>query len=333
MSGRGKGRPSARKVVETQRGEQEPGPNLSDHWSEKFGHMPVMLRETVEALAIKPDGFYIDATLGGGGHSRAILERLGKEGELLAMDFDPEPLEWARSWGGDDPRLKLVRMSFACLSEYMTANGMKLADGLLADLGPNSRQLLNPLRGFSFKGEGPLDMRMDSRSKTSAQEIVNTASELELVDIFHRLGEIRSAAKLARMVVERREKGIISSTAELAEIAEAAFWRPGPRPRLHPATKMFMALRLAVNNELENLGQFLASARSCLKDGGRLCIISFHSLEDRMVKRFMRLGEQEGDGGQGDFRPVRRKAIKPSDEEVAANPRARSARLRVAEAI
>jgi 16S rRNA (cytosine1402-N4)-methyltransferase len=305
-----------------------------------------MLLETVAALAVRPDGFYVDATLGGGGHSRAILELLGPDGRLLALDLDPEPLQWARTWSSGDPRLRLQRLNFADLADFLARDGLGPADGLVADLGLNSRQLLTAERGFSFSLDGPLDMRLDQRSKLTAAEVINEWPEKDLAEVFRRYGEERASRRLARMVVERRADSPLTTTGELAAVAEKALGRPGPRPRIHPATRMFMALRLAINGELENLERFLASARSCLKAGGRLAVISFHSLEDRLVKRALR-----GEDGQGPpkvaapedlkrpapsigrFRLERRKAWKPSDAEIEANPRARSARLRAAVAV
>ncbi|MDR0621758.1 MAG: 16S rRNA (cytosine(1402)-N(4))-methyltransferase RsmH [Deltaproteobacteria bacterium] len=364
-------------------------------WSGAFGHAPVLLTETMEALRVKPDGFYVDCTLGGGGHARAILERLGPEGRLLALDRDPEPLEWAGVWGNGDPRLITARLNFADLAEYLKDRALGQADGIVADLGLNSRQLATAERGFSFALDGPLDMRFDPEEIGGAHRLIHTAPEPTLADIFWRYGQERSAKKLARLVVERREKGPIEGTLELAAIAEKALWRPGPKPKIHPATKMFMALRLFVNGELEALDRFLGTVRGCLKPGGVLAVISFQSFEDKRVKMALRgeayaEGADDGDedddklsqlspsgraglpgraGRTGDpqslgpkskkdhfhkarenrvllpedlkaievppspWRPLKRKAQKPTAKEIADNPRARSARLRAAEAV
>jgi 16S rRNA (cytosine1402-N4)-methyltransferase len=292
-------------------------------WSRAFGHRPVLLDETLEALAVRPGGLYVDATLGGGGHARAILGRLGPGGRLLGLDADGEPLEWALAWGGGDPRLRLERLNFAALGAFLEKSGLGPADGLLADLGLNSRQLGTAGRGFSFALDGPLDMRLDQGGGPTAAEVLGGWSEEDLAEAFWRLGEERGARRLARLVAERRAAGPIGGTAELAALAEEALGRRGGR--IHPATRMFMALRLAVNRELESLEAFLAGARGCLAAGGRLAVISFHSLEDRLVKGALR--------DEGSWRLLRRKAVKPSPGEIAANPRARSARLRAAEAV
>ncbi|MDR0355397.1 MAG: 16S rRNA (cytosine(1402)-N(4))-methyltransferase RsmH [Deltaproteobacteria bacterium] len=299
-------------------------------WSAAFGHQPVLLAETLDALNVKPDGFYVDATLGGGGHSRAILERLDPDGRLLALDLDEEPLAWARAWSGDDQRFIVRRLNFARLPECLAELGLGPADGLLADLGLNSRQISASTRGFSFSREGPLDMRLDRSAPLTAAEVVNQSSEEVLADLFFRFGEERAARRLARAIVEAREEDPIETTVRLAEIAERTLGFQKDKSRLHPATKMFMSLRLKVNGEMDSLERFLGSARSCLKTGGRLAVISFHSLEDRMVKLALRDGESAGDCP---WRLWRRKAIKPGVAELLANPRARSARLRAAEAV
>jgi 16S rRNA (cytosine1402-N4)-methyltransferase len=297
-----------------------------------------MVAEALEALAVKPDGLYIDATLGGGGHARAILERLGPDGRLLALDVDPGPIEFARKWSEGDPRLSLTRLNFRLLSRHLVEEGLGPADGILADLGLSSRQLLTPERGLSFQADGPLDMRLDPSSNLTAAEIVNRWSEESIRDILRSLGEERSAGRLAAAVVAERAIAPITSTAALAAIAVAVLGRPGPPPRIHPATRLFMALRLAVNGELESLAEFLARARECLKPGGRLVVISFHSLEDRLVKRVLR-DERAPGGTLGEPAPApvwrswRRKVARPSAAEIARNPRARSARLRAAEAV
>ncbi|MDR1657348.1 MAG: 16S rRNA (cytosine(1402)-N(4))-methyltransferase RsmH [Deltaproteobacteria bacterium] len=321
-------------------------------WSSAFGHRSVLLAETLEALAVKPDGFYVDATLGGGGHSRAILNSLAPAGRLLALDVDPEPLLWAEKWSQDDPRLSLKRLNFKHLAAFLAESGLGPADGLVADLGVSSRQLIDGRRGFSFAAAGPLDMRLDPDGELKAVDIVNNWSEQELKDTFWRLGEEKSAGRLAKAIVNKRQQQPFIDTASLSELAKLILWRPGPPPRIHPATRMFMALRLAVNQELESLTEFLTQARCCLKTGGRLVVISFHSLEDRLVKQTLRgiLPEAAPNGRRAsrlvqleelngatpvssEWKLWRKKAVKPSEEELLTNPRARSARLRYAEAI
>ncbi|MDR2301099.1 MAG: 16S rRNA (cytosine(1402)-N(4))-methyltransferase RsmH [Deltaproteobacteria bacterium] len=253
-------------------------------WSKAFGHLPVMVDQTMECLNVKADGFYVDCTLGGGGHARAILERLGENGRLLGLDVDPEALKWAQAWGQGDKRLSLARLSFDRLEECLREKDLGLADGLVVDLGFNSRQLFDQKRGFAFSLNGPLDMRLNPSLPITAGQIVNGYPEPKLSEIFWRYGEERSAKKLARLIVQRRDREPINNTLELAALVEKALYRPGPKPKIHPATKVFMALRLAVNGELEVLEKFLAQARSCLTLGGIIVIISFHSLEDRLVK-------------------------------------------------
>ena len=327
----------------------------ADEWSERFGHKPVMVSEAMEALRVLPDGLYVDGTLGGGGHARAILKRLGPDGRLLGLDLDPGPLEFAREWGAGDPRLALARLNFKRLAGHLSESGLGPADGVMVDLGLSSSQLLNPERGFSFSFDGPLDMRLNPGSGLKAGDIVNNWSEGDIADILKRFGEERMHRRLAAAIVSERAAGPIDSTAKLAALAQKVLGRPGPPQRIHPATRMFMGLRLAVNDELESLAAFLAGARECLKPGGRLVVISFHSLEDRLVKEAFRGASAASDspvamhggffGGRPEsaagapsgtpiaWRPLRRKVVKPSELEIALNPRARSAKLRGAEAV
>jgi 16S rRNA (cytosine1402-N4)-methyltransferase len=324
-------------LLKEPRGPASPAP---DEWSEMFGHKPVMVAEAMEALRVRPGGFYVDGTLGGGGHSRAILERLGPSGKLLALDIDPGPLDFAGSWSLGDSRIILERLNFKSLSGYLDSRGLGPADGVILDLGLSSKQLLSPERGFSFSFDGPLDMRLSPDSELTAAELVNKGSEDLLADIFRRLGEERSARRLAAAIVREREIGPIDTTLKLASIAQKVLGRPGPPPRIHPATKAFMGIRLAINQELSSLAAFLDKARGCLKTGGNLVVISFHSLEDRLVKEAFRGDGQGGDGPLAlkpapipVWRQWRRKVVKPKEAEIAANPRARSAKLRAAEAI
>ncbi|MDR2454990.1 MAG: 16S rRNA (cytosine(1402)-N(4))-methyltransferase RsmH [Deltaproteobacteria bacterium] len=317
-----------------------PGSPAPDEWSERFGHKPVMVAESMEALKVRPGGFYVDGTLGGGGHSRAILERLGERGQLLALDVDPGPLDFAQSWSKGDERVILERLNFRSLKSYLAKSGLGPADGILLDLGLSSAQLLSPERGFSFNFDGPLDMRLSPDSKLTAGELVNEGSEELIADIFRRYGEERSARRLAAAIVSQRAEEPIDTTLKLAAIAQRVLGRPGSPPRIHPATKAFMGLRLAVNDELASLAAFLGQARDCVKTGGHLVVISFHSLEDRLVKEAFRGDGQGGDGPLAAkpapipvWRQWRRKVVKPKEAETAANPRARSAKLRAAEAI
>ncbi|MDR3203380.1 MAG: 16S rRNA (cytosine(1402)-N(4))-methyltransferase RsmH [Deltaproteobacteria bacterium] len=315
-------------------------------WSKAFGHYSVLLLETIEALAIKPDGFYVDATLGAGGYSRAILEKLGPNGRLLAIDIDPEPLRWASLWGAKDSRLIVKQLNFGDLADFLSQSGLGPADGLAADLGLNSRQLLDPSRGFSFNSEAALDMRLDPSSPLTAFEIVNSWSTQDLKTVFERVCRPKLSEKIAQAIVESRKKEDIKSPKSLALIIESAL---GLRPwvKTHPATLFFLALRLEVNSELKNLNQFLVRARECLKPKGRLVTVSFHSLEDAMVKRAI-FGSKEDERNQEPlrvedlkgkrirdslWRPIYRKVVKPTAQEINLNPRARSARLRAAEAI
>jgi len=309
-----------------------------------FDHTPVLLNETLEHLRCAPGQTYVDGTVGGGGHGRAILERTAPDGRLIGIDWDDHALARAESAlkaYGD--RIFLVRDSFARLSAILGELGIPGVDGILLDLGLSSFHVDDPGRGFSFTRPGPLDMRMDTRGALTAAELVNTLSERELADLLYRLGEERESRRVARILVRARAEAPIASTDRLAALVVAAM-PPARRPRLrHPATRTFLALRLAVNRELEQLQTFLDSALHCLQPGGRLAIISFHSLEDRLVKqtfaRWARTCQCPPHqpacrcGGKALVRPVVRKPILPTSEEVGLNPRARSARLRVVEKV
>ncbi len=282
-------------------------------------HVPVLLHEAAERLVHRPDGVYVDCTFGGGGHSRAVLGLLGAEGRLLALDWDAEAQE--RTEALSDRRFRFVRASFATLGEVLDAEGIGTVDGVLLDLGLSSFQLAHAARGFSFASDGPLDMRMDSRLSRTAANVVNSIPEKEFADLLASLGEVRQSRRLARKLVARRKDRKFSSTLDLADAVCSVVPRTG---RLHPATKVFQALRIFVNDELGNLRAGLAVAAERVAGGGRLVVISFHSLEDRVVKNFMR-------GGGGQSAPFRREGdlIRPSGEETRRNPRARSARMRV----
>jgi 16S rRNA (cytosine1402-N4)-methyltransferase len=303
------------------------------------GHAPVLLGEVLDALAVRPDGFYVDATFGRGGHSRAVLERLGERGTLLAIDRDPQAVAAAREQLGADPRAQIVHAPFSGLSEVLAGTDRK-ADGILLDLGVSSPQLDDAARGFSFLRDGPLDMRMDPGCGESAAQWLAQAGEREIAMVIARLGEDRYARRIARAIVAARAEAPIDTTGRLADVVSRAV--PTREPGKHPATRTFQALRIHVNRELEELEQVLPQAVGSLAPGGRLAVISFHSLEDRMVKRFLRRAAQDDPAWAGlpavpaharaTLRLVGR-AVFPSEEEVAANPRARSAVLRTAERV
>ncbi len=303
------------------------------------GHVPVLLREALEYLAIRPEGTYVDCTVGAGGHSAEIARRL-TTGRLLALDRDPQALELARQrlaeFGNAElgntelgntelgNKVKLVQAHFEDLVETTRQQGAAPADGLLADLGLSRMQLDNPQRGFSFATEGPLDMRMDPAQPRTAAEVVNRTGERELADLIYKFGEERRSRKIARAIVRARP---LRSTKQLAEIVQAASG-PSRRRGLHPATRTFQALRIFVNNELGELEAMLASLPSSrtFRPGARIVVISFHSLEDRIVKQSYRQWQAEGFA-----RILTRHVVVPSPSEVQANPRARSAKLRAAE--
>ncbi len=287
-------------------------------------HTPVLLREAVEFLNVQPGGTYIDATLGGGGHAEAILASLGS-GKLLGIDRDPEALDRGRErLAPFTERLILVHGDFARIDELHAASGLPPANGILADLGLSSDQLEDAQRGFSFDRSGPLDMRMDPNEPLRAAEIVNRFREDELADLIFRLGEERYSRRIAREIVKARP---IQTTAELAQAVRGAIPSRAGLHNLHPATRTFMALRLAVNHELESLDEFLAKALGVLAPHGRLVVISFHSLEDRRVKQAFVRWRNEGRAGI-----LTRRIVRPGEEEIRMNARSRSAKLRAAEA-
>lgn len=302
-------------------------------------HLPVLFHETLEALNIIPGGIYIDGTFGRGGHSAAILKRLGTAGRLLAIDKDPDAVTYARGMFGDDARFEIQQGSFAELQRFADAAGFAgQVNGVLLDLGVSSPQLDRAERGFSFLNDGPLDMRMDNRSGVSAADWLKVAEVDEMAQVFKTYGEERFARRIARAIVEARVEQPIETTGRLAEIVSAAnpSWEKGK----HPATRCFQAIRIHINRELDDLKACLDHSLRVLAPGGRLVVISFHSLEDRIVKRFMRDAER-GDRFPAGI-PVTEqqrnsrlaligKAVKPSHREVEENPRARSAVLRVAE--
>ncbi len=301
-------------------------------------HRPVMLEEALAALAIRPDGIYVDATFGRGGHSGAILQRLGPAGRLVGLDRDPQAVAEARRRFGEEARLTIVHSPFSALRQALEPLGLwGRVDGLLLDLGVSSPQLDEAERGFSFMRDGPLDMRMDPSLGESAAEFLARIEEGELADILWRLGEERHARRIARAIVQARARAPLTRTLELAGIIASAV--PRREGGKHPATRSFQALRLALNHELEELQALLSQAQAALAPGGRLVVISFHSLEDRMVKHFLR-GEQAPElppeipltleQAPPAWRRLGR-AQRPAAAEVEANPRARSAVLRAAE--
>jgi 16S rRNA (cytosine1402-N4)-methyltransferase len=291
-------------------------------------HVPVLLKEAIDFLAVRRGGTYIDATVGLGGHSYEIAKRLGAPGHLIGLDKDPAALEKARKrlapQGTDWPEITLLHRSFA---EIAKGEQAATVDGILADIGVSSLQLDNAARGFSFQAEGPLDMRMDPHSERTAEQVVNHLDERQLADVIYEFGEERRSRRIARAICRSRP---IRSTAHLADVISAAA-RPMNQAerRIHPATRTFQALRIFVNRELDDLKALLAAAPQILKPGGRIIVISFHSLEDRIVKDAFR------DGAMKDmyYRILTKKPVVASEEESDRNPRARSAKLRAAERV
>ncbi len=304
-----------------------------------FSHTTVLLHEAVEALVQDPEAFYIDGTFGRGGHSGLILEQLQSQGRVLAIDKDPEAITYAAARFGDEPRFEIERGSFADMDQYVRARQLAgKVGGILLDLGVSSPQLDDATRGFSFLNEGPLDMRMNPDVGQSAAQWIATAAEKEMADVIFTYGEERFARRMARAVVAARQEVQITTTAQLAKIIADAnpAWEKGK----HPATRAFQAIRIHINRELEDLERCLDQALDLLSIGGRLVVISFHSLEDRIVKRFIRK-HVKGDEHLPRGIPVTQemlqqrlksagKAIKASPAEVQQNPRARSAVMRVA---
>lgn len=305
----------------------------------EFHHKPVLFEETIDSLAIRPEGIYIDGTMGGGGHSEAILKRL-TTGTLLSIDQDPDAIKAAGERLEKYPQSVRVRGNFAQMGEIAKAQGIDAVDGVLMDIGVSSYQLDTPERGFSYHHDAPLDMRM-SQEGPSAKDLVNTLEERELADIIFRYGEDRSARRIAQGICQAREKASIETTAQLAEIIKESVPAAVRRAEGHPARKTFQALRIAVNGELDRLQEGLAAGFQLLKPGGCLAVITFHSLEDRIVKQQMQEWCQGcicpkdfpvcvcGRKPQGKL--VYKKGLAPSPKEVEENPRARSARLRVIE--
>ena len=297
----------------------------------EFSHQPVMLSEAITALNVREGGFYVDGTIGGGGHTREILERVGSKGTVLGLDRDPEAIRHLKeALSPTAPNLILRQGNFSRLDEYLIELGGETVDGILLDLGVSSFQLEQSSRGFTFLKDEPLDMRMDPDSGIPASDLVNRLPEKELADLIYRYGEDRASRRIARGIVWARKEKPITSTSELARLVRRSLYRPGRRPRIDPATRTFMALRLAVNDELGHLEKFLALALSVIKPHGRMVIISFHSLEDRLVKRAL-VPPMRAKDQTGILAALFKKPLRPEPEEVARNPRARSARLRAGE--
>ncbi len=305
-------------------------------------HKSVLVAEVLELLEVVPGGVYIDGTLGSGGHSEYLLRKMGTKGRLLGIDQDVEALERAKGrlkeWQG---QCTFAHGNFADIAEIAKENGFDEVDGILMDIGVSSDQLEEAERGFSFMKEGPLDMRMDKSCGETAADLVNSLPEFELRQILRTFGEEPKARRIAQAIVEKREENLIVTTSELAELVEKAVG--GRRGRIHPATRTFQALRIAVNKELDSLKEGLVGGLSLLRDGGRMAVISFHSLEDRIVKRFFAShvgknvslisGGSEWIGELPLMELINRKLVMASDEESELNPRARSAKLRVAKLV
>lgn len=299
--------------------------------TEEVYHIPALLPQTLEALAIRPGGIYIDVTYGGGGHSRAIVERLDTTGHLYGFDQDSEAVERAFR----DPRFTIVHSNFRFLRNFMRYHGVEHVDGILADLGVSFHHFDDSARGFSFRWDGPLDMRMNRNATRTAAWYVANYTEQELADAFYLYGELKTARRIAAAIVKARQESPITTVEQLLAVVKPFI---NPRKEKKELAQVFQALRIVVNGEIEALSDFLQQALTMLKPGGRLVVITYHSLEDRLVKNFMRTGNLNGESAQdffgrnlSPFKLLTSKPIVPSEAEVERNPRARSAKLRVAE--
>lgn len=301
-------------------------------------HVPVMLSESIAGLNIKSGGTYVDVTFGGGGHSRSIISRLGKGGRLFAFDQDEDAEAESRtliSQLSPQCSFTFVRSNFRYLSNWMRYYGVEHIDGLLADLGVSSHHLDDEARGFSFRFDAPLDMRMNTRSAVTAADIVNDAGEERLADILYLYGELRGARRIASAIVRERQKEAITTTGRMVQVIEPLMQRGREKKDM---ARVFQALRIEVNHEMDALRDMLKAAGSLLSPGGRLVVITYHSLEDRIVKNVMKAGNAEGKIRQDfygrieiPFELVNGRVLVPSDDEQSANPRSRSAKLRIAE--
>jgi len=306
----------------------------------KFQHQPVLLDEVLAGLNIRESGTYLDGTFGRGGHSRAILSRLSGQGRLVALDKDPEAVAAGKEMLGRDPRFSISQGSYAEMERFVRDWGLEGGlDGILLDLGVSSPQLDDPARGFSFTGDGPLDMRMNPLRGVTAAEWLAQAPERELTQVLWEFGEERHARRIARSIVMTRQQRRLETTGQLAQLIEDTIGRH--ERSKHPATRCFQAIRIYVNNELADLAHGLEAAINWLRPGGRLVVVSFHSLEDRLVKRTLREAARPGKVRRNipehpEMKPVLRiigKAVRPSGFELSVNPRARSAVMRIAEKI
>ena len=294
-------------------------------------HTPVLLHETVDGLNIRQDGIYLDLTYGGGGHSREILDRLGPKGHLYGFDQDLDAMQGALS----DERFTFVRSNFRFLKNWVQYYEMEQVDGILADLGVSSHHLDEGQRGFSFRYDAPLDMRMNQQSRLTAKAVLQDYSEEQLANVLYLYGELKNSRKIAAAIVKARTKATLDTTGELAEVLEPLM---GYDRKKKDLARVFQALRIEVNGEMKALGQMLQAATEVLRPGGRLVILTYHSLEDRIVKNMFCAGNLEGKSETDIFgrsnaplKPVNRNVITPSAEEEAKNPRSRSAKLRIAE--
>ncbi|MDE5839886.1 MAG: 16S rRNA (cytosine(1402)-N(4))-methyltransferase RsmH [Muribaculaceae bacterium] len=294
-------------------------------------HIPALLPQTLECLDIKPDGIYVDATFGGGGHSRAILERLGPEGKLLGFDQDEDAIANAP----DDPRFTFVRSNFRFMENFLRFYGVGRVDGILADLGVSFHHFDDAERGFSFRADAPLDMRMNQKAPQTAAALLEQYDERDLISLFRTYADLKDPAKAARAIISARRNAPIATTFALAEAV-----RPGlnPKGEKKEMAQVFQALRIAVNSEMDALTSLLTSAPRMLKEGGRAVILTYHSVEDRIVKNFFRSGNPEGEIEKDfygkvicDWKTITRSPITADAEEVERNPRSRSAKLRAAE--
>jgi 16S rRNA (cytosine1402-N4)-methyltransferase len=303
----------------------------STYGSRPMGHIPVLLQESIQYLSITPDGMYADGTLGAAGHTMAIARQLGPEGILVATDLDERSIDHARGIIETvSATIDLVHDSFEALPDHIEKHGRSGYNGILLDLGWNSDQFADPTRGFSFQSDGPLDMRLDTSDDhaLTAAEIVNHWSAEDIVDILRHYADERWARRIVDGIIQARTQGSIVSTGQLVEIIRQAIPKKFQHTGIHPATKTFQALRIAVNREFEILEHAVPLLAQSLVPGGRLCIITFHSGEDRIVKHLFR-----GLAQSGSFSIIEKKGITPSEEELASNPRSRSARLRILEAL
>lgn len=295
-------------------------------------HVPVMLKETVDGLNIRPDGVYLDMTFGGGGHSREILRRLGPKGRLLSFDQDLDALQGAL----DDERFTFVRSNFRFLKNWLAYYGIEQVDGILADLGVSSHQFDEGERGFSLRYDAPLDMRMNQRSPLTARKVVEEYTEEQLADVFYLYGELKNSRRLASTLVKARAQQTIATTQQLIEVLRPLMGYDREKKDL---ARLFQALRIEVNGEMRALRQMLTSAVEVLAPKGRLSVLTYHSLEDRMVKNLVKTGNVEGRQQQDDIygrvasplKDINKGVLTPTDEEISQNPRSRSAKLRVAE--